>query len=694
MTPNPRELAHDFDMPDPESRRIATQQISRLRGPEATRLLLRALGDGDWRVRKEATNVAPGVEPRDEVVRALISALSEKENIGLRNAAVEALVEIGADAVGPAADALNALDADGRKLAVEILGGIPDPRGVDALIRALADRDTNVRATAAEALGNARSAGEEAQQQASMALTRALSEDVTLVKLAALDALVRLDAKVPWSTFEPFMSDPVLRRRAIAAAGRSDEEAALLALANAAGDASPGAAKDAITALADQLVAGPHGERVLSLARERVAASRRALDTVRRLAADSMDARARGSALVVLGLLGNKLDVPLIVLGLEDEEVAPRAELALRLFGAPAVGPALEAGRESIAPVRAATLSLVPILSHPAEPFALATLREALTDPDPEVLVAALTALAVSGTEEDLASVALHATSLDARIAGTACSALKTLAPRHADRARQLVDRTDAAGPLAVVGCVLIGAVAEEAAAKGLEGVRPSDIAYLRTALDHGDVRVRRAAVDALASLGDPGAGDAVVFALADEEEDVVLAAVRALGRMRHAAPLLTLLRTTRSPGVVATTLLTLRDASPDDAFDAARPLLSRSDPILACAAIEAIGKLAGPRRDEALRLALEHPVADVVTTALIEIARGANDGALSRVSDCLEHPSPEVRRVAAELLGADGSPASHASLRARLERETEPNVREAIAEGLSARALSRGDGT
>ena len=56
-----------------------------------------------------------------------------------------------------------------------------------------------------------------------------------------------------------------------------------------------------------------------------------------------------------------------------------------------------------------------------------------------------------------------------------------------------------------------------------------------------------------------------------------------------------------------------------------------------------------GPRRDEALRLALEHPVADVVTTALIEIARGANDGALSRVSDCLEHPSPEVRRVAAE---------------------------------------------
>jgi HEAT repeat protein len=697
VTPDRRALEEDFGMPDPESRRIATQQIPRLRGEDATSLLLRALGDGDWRVRKEAANIAPGVEPREEVVRALVGALAEKENIGLRNAAVEALVEIGADAVVPSARALAELDADGRKLAVEILGGIADPRGVDALTRALLDADPNVRATAAEALGNAKSSGEEAQQKAALALTRALSEDETLVRLAALDALVRLDAKVPWATFEPFMNDPVLRRRAIAAAGSSDEEAALLALAHAAGDASPGTAKEAIVALADHLVASPRSAEVLALARERVRASRRAVDTVRKLAADPEDARSKGSALVVLGLLGHKEDVPLLVLGLEDEEVAPRAEAALRLFGAPAVGPALEAARKSMPPVRAATLSLIPMLSDSPdspEPFALDSLREALDDPNPEILVAALTALSTSGSEEDLGRVASYATSIDPRIAGTACSALKAMAPRHMQAARQLADAIDATGLRAVVGCVLIGAVAEGHAAGGSETVRPPDIAYLRTALDHGDVRVRRAALDALASIGDPGASDAVVFALADEEEDVVLAAVRALGRMRRAEPLLTLLRTTRNPGVVATTLLTLREASPDDAFEAARPLLSRSDPILACAAVEAIGKLAGPRRDEALRLALEHPVADVVTAAMVEIARGASEGALGKVGECLDHASPEVRRVAADLLGADGSPSAQASLRARLERETEPMVREAIAEALSARALSRGDGT
>jgi HEAT repeat protein len=694
MTLDPRALAEDFDMPDPESRRIATQQISRLRGTDATRFLLRALGDDDWRVRKEAANIAPGVEPRSDVIAALVATLAEKENIGLRNGAVEALVEIGPDAVGPTSRALAELDADGRKLAVEILGGISDPRGVDALLGALLDPDPNVRATAAEALGNARSLDDGTRRKATAALTRALSEDVTLVKLAALDGLVRLESDVPWSTFEPYMHDPMLRRHAIAAAGRSDEDAALFALANAVGDASTGTAKDAIIALADHLVGRPRDERVLLRASERVAASRRAVDTVRRLAADPRDARARGASLVVLGLLGNPDDVPLLVSGLEDEEVAPRAELALRLFGAPAVGPALEAGRGSIPPVRAATLSIVPTLSDPPHALALATLREALDDPDAEVLIAALTALGTTGSEADLPAVALHATNADARIAGTACTTLKALASRHSEAAVRLVDGLDAAGPRAVIGCVLIGAMAEGGAGRAPKAARPSDVAYLRSALDHRDVRVRRAAIDALASLGDQGASDAVAFALADEEEDVVLAAVRALGRLRRATPLLTLLRTTKNPGVVATTLLTLRETSPDDAFEAARPLLSRSDPAFACAAVEAIGKLAGPRRDEALRLALEHPAPDVVTAALMEIARNGGEDDLAHVGDCLEHAAPEVRRVAAVLLGSDGRPRAQTSLRARLERETEPRVREAITEALSARAPSRGEGT
>jgi HEAT repeat protein len=697
MSADPSALLVELDLPDPESRRIATQKIAGVPGSQATKLLLRALGDDDWRVRKEASKVAPNVESRGDLILALVQALDEKVNIGLRNAAVEALVEIGIDSVVPAAHALAHLDADGRKLAVELLGGIPDARAIQALAAALSDEDLNVRAAAAEALGGAKPAGAAAEKLAVSALTRALLAGETLMKLAALEALVRLDARVPWAIFEPFTSDPLLRRLAIAAAGRSDEEPALLALAKACGDGSPGFATDAIVALAERLLGQPGPPQALSLARDRIVSSMHGVARVRALGAER-DPRLRGSALVVLGLLRDPNDVPTLTLALQDEEVASRAESGLRLFGSGAITLALEATRASLPPVRAATLSLVPLLSDRPEASVLAALRDALRDPNVEILTAAVTSLGAAGSAEDLRALVPYATSKDSRISGTARSALQALALRNPADALALIAGIDAHGPNAAVGCVLIGAVAEGASLADSSrvdaGERPKDVAFLRAALDHGDVRVRQAAVDALSSLRDPSAGDAAAFALADEAEEVVLAAVRALGRMHRSGPLLTLLRTTRNVGVVAATLLALREASPEDTFDAARPLLSGSDAVLACAAVEAIGQLEGPRRAEGLRLALEHREPEVVKAALIELARAADEGALSRVSECIEHESFEVRRLVADLLGAEGSGASQARLRARLERETDPRVRDAIGEALSTRTILRGDAT
>ena len=83
---------------EPEARRVAVQQLVKVRSGDVAELFVRALGDSDWRVRKEAASIATSLERRDEVVRALVRALDNKENIGLRNAAVEALITIGTDA--------------------------------------------------------------------------------------------------------------------------------------------------------------------------------------------------------------------------------------------------------------------------------------------------------------------------------------------------------------------------------------------------------------------------------------------------------------------------------------------------------------------------------------------------------------------------------------------------------------------
>ena len=67
-----------------------------------------------------------------------------------------------------------------------------------------------------------------------------------------------------------------------------------------------------------------------------------------------------------------------------------------------------------------------------------------------------------------------------------------------------------------------------------------------------------------------------------------------------------------------------------------------------------------------ALFVALEHPDPDVVKSALVELSRDVSPRTVARIGLCLDHPSYEVRRFAAELLGGADDDAAHALVRAR----------------------------
>jgi len=54
-----------LEQSEPEARRVAVQQIAKVRGRDASELLLRALADEDWRVRKEGTLVAGALDHRE-----------------------------------------------------------------------------------------------------------------------------------------------------------------------------------------------------------------------------------------------------------------------------------------------------------------------------------------------------------------------------------------------------------------------------------------------------------------------------------------------------------------------------------------------------------------------------------------------------------------------------------------------------
>ena len=138
------------------------QAVRALRNPpreaagsdRALLLLIEVMGDDDFRIRKEALEAALCWPDPLVVVERLVEALGEPDNIGRRNAAVEAVTRLQGVAVEPLLRALASLP-EHRKVLVDVLGAIGDRRAAPALTAALGDSDPNVRAAAAEAVREA-----------------------------------------------------------------------------------------------------------------------------------------------------------------------------------------------------------------------------------------------------------------------------------------------------------------------------------------------------------------------------------------------------------------------------------------------------------------------------------------------------------------------------------------------------------
>jgi HEAT repeat protein len=361
--------------------------------------------------------------------------------------------------------------------------------------------------------------------------------------------------------------------------------------------------------------------------------------------------------------------------------------MALHLFGHDAVEPLLVAGRSAMPSRRAAAISMLPELAQPSESEPLAAVRAALEDPSPEVVAPALKSLAIVGDAPDLPPVARHTTSADPKVASAAHGALVAIAGRHPAAARELIRGVDPRGDRALAAAFIVGALARNGAAAS------SDTELLASALTHREANVRRAAIEAFASIGvvadkavSEDAAATVSVALADEEAAVALAAIRALGRLGRAEQLASLAATTKDPIRLATILRALSDADPERAFAAARPLLRSQEPSIAAAAVEVVGSVALDGGIEALMSATGHPDHEVVKLALGELAKAGGERAIVALASAIEHAAEPVRKCAAELLGQIGGDAE-GILRARLDRERSADVRRAIMQALATRA-------
>lgn len=672
-----------LDSPDPEQRRLAVATLSQTRGSSTVQKVIRALGDEDWRVRKEATTVAIEIGPLPELLDALVDVFSSSDNVGLRNAATEALAGFGQAAVVRIANEVPLLDADGRKLAAEALGRAGHPGAVTVLGNLLQDCDVNVRVAAIEALGLV---GGARTDEVGELLCAFLRSEHTLERLASLDAVNSLGIILDWEHLQAVVTDPILERAALVAAARSGATEASSLLVEALICQASYAQEWPVLALAEYIV---------RCSEERIGPPTALRDLPQPVRGfllgltDADDAETRTAALVVLAAIGDEETSRWVLDAAERDEMSGVAEQVLgatvtlhpavleeRLKGA-------AAGQRAIVfRMLARNVALLPrqvVLDEVANAIA-ADADLALSD--------ALEVLESLSDERCFQLLVDRFSSLPTAVSQTSMVVLGEMAQRHPALAHSFLSAGPYCGEQRVVVTVLLAALSRIG-----ETTSPESMELLFSCLLADEAAVRSAALAALAEIGDISAADAIDFLLADEEPEVRLAAVRALGRLRRngestavVGRLIDIAQKTEDRELLVAAVQAIGETSDPRALSVLRPLLGKSsEPSVAVAAVEAIGRVSDTRRLEALIDGLSHPDVDVLKAAMRLLVHERDIRVEAHLGAFLDHEAWGVRRLAADLLGQRGGEVAAGLLRAKRATEREPLVREALERALGA---------
>jgi HEAT repeat protein len=688
-------IREDLRSSDEEVRRLAVERLAAL-DSEALELLVERLGDASWRVRKAA--VARLVaSPRSELVAdALLAALSDGDDPGRRNAAVEALVGCGAALVPRLLEASKSGDVDVRKLVVDALAGIRDARAVARLVEMLDDADPNVRGAAADALGTT------GQAAASLALLRlATREEEPLVRLSALRALAQLDAVVTAAELGSACDDPLLRPAAYALLGRSEDPAAAEVLLKGLGSASRSAREAAIEALL-RILAGSEAtaaQALVARARERVPAGSRAeQDALERLVEGDLPLRL--VLVQFLGLLGRReLVVPILGAG-GDEALAEVAAGALEAMGAVAEDTLDEAWPQLPGAARALACR---VLAGSQGARAGRRLLQALDDPDPECRVAALRALGATPRLEALPTLVRRLAAAGSEPEWDADGELEAIG------STLLAIAGGPQGPAAVaeVSDLLVARLPVAGEAERVQIARvlarleaPGARASMGLLLADPSPAVRRNAVEALAREPAPEAAtESLRIALADESPLVRIAAAGVLSLAGTPAVLEDLACLARDEDVRVRAAAVRAVASRAAGADGGTPELRErclallgaaldDEGAVALAAIEGLDRLGDPSSARLALVALERADPEILRAVLRCIGSHGDAESLERVLPLVAHREWSVRAEATQVLAERRVGKAIPPILRRLETEQDDFVRSVI-----LRALARLEG-
>lgn len=661
--------------------------------PSDPRALLSSLGDPDWRIRKEAAALA-GRRFHDPIVLdGLIDALLQPDDVGLRNAAIEAFAYVGAPGAAPLVEALGRASLTARKFVCAALGGT-GPGGVAALAVIAGDPDPNTATVALESL--ARIGGRDAEA----ALREQLGASDWVVRLAAMEGLSALGARVPVQTLGPMVRDPLVRRFALRLLGQSADATAVGPLFEVLREVKSVVEMTEVVRALGSIHEDAAGAAA-AIRQEALSLGDSERELLRALLGDPPDQGdadvpvARAAAMLLL--MARDIDA----LG-SIATLAARVELgsaglaALQGFGIDAVLPLLSKSQSLTPPARAwaieAAAELAAISLDDDGPSSAreelgrevrGVLRAALDAREEVVVHAAARGLEYWAEPDDASALVRlggERSGAVARATGDALEALSHSAPES-------------------VGTALDAALPDHAEAWALAvAALPGPVALekLRAAIASGEPAARRSALLALDRIDGAEAAEVASMALVDEDVDVQVAAIKVLSRMRDPSARATAKSVLR---------VALRDELPVVRAAAARALGVQGDPELSADVREllrdpgpgvALAALVATRTLSGVGLALEpgfealldevlgHTDEEVVKEALRIAAESELPRKEERVAIGLSHSAWDVRSLAVSLLADMETEQAREKLRERAAIESDDLVRIAIADALS----------
>jgi HEAT repeat protein len=657
---------------DPDVRREAVYRMS-LR-PERAPLtqVLDALSDPDWRVRREAISLAAQTQDKDELIDALLKRLVETDNIGLRNAAIEVLGMIGQGRAEQFARACGKAEEGARKFLAEAMGKTRDPQMIDTLEALLRGADVNAAAAAVEALvciGGAR--GE--------ALIRGrLSTRDLFLRVSVVEGLTRLGARVPWEELAPAVEDAIVRRISAELLGRTGDPQVLEFLLELSADGSPQTSSAAIRAIAE-LAGAPEVSQADLI--ERLNASNESFRQVLHDALLHGDTPTRQGAAYLAALCRDESSLEAVIQAIADDVATPETVEALRSWGVALIDPLLML-RSGEPRVWAIALELAAALSYRHREEVPDGMRDRirslierdLSDATDAVRAASAESLRWWGDLRDCRALVECLDSPSHVIRAAATRALEALLKRVPDAVEEALERADLDGPGGADVAHVLSRLNSDTA-----------VELLKRGLHAGNPRTRRAAVQALAMANTADLAQLIGYAIADEDIDVQIAAVRTLGQLGTSeanGPLCTALDSPfASIRAEAALALGRRDAK--DAILRIRTLLEDQEPVVVAAALDALAWLADSEVEAAVERALSHADNEIFQAGLRAARTLRTQDAERFVSRGLEHPAWNVRMLAVKLLLDLDTERARKLLSNALADESDSMVQDAIESGL-----------